>query len=119
DHSAIQHKHEHGAVDPKLLSFAQFERELAGERIRDKIAASKKKGVWMGGLPPLGYDVQGRKLEVNADEPRTVLHIFRRYVELRSVRVLKSKLEEGGIRRKGRMYGDGTRCGGQKFSRGA
>src|SRR5215471_15656271 len=59
-----------------LLSFAQFERELAGERIRDKIAASKKKGMWMGGLPPLGYDVQDRKLEVNEEEARTVLHIF-------------------------------------------
>src|SRR5262249_39542036 len=102
-----------------LLSFAQFERELAGERIRDKIAASKKKGMWMGGLPPLGYDVQGRKLVVNADEARTVLHIFRRYVELRSVRVLKTELEEAGIRSKRLIYGDGTRCGGQKFSRGA
>jgi site-specific DNA recombinase len=102
-----------------LLSFAQFERELAGERIRDKIAASKKKGMWMGGLPPLGYDVRGRKLVVNADEARTVLHIFRRYVELRSVRVLKAELEEAGIRSKRRIYGDGARCGGQKFSRGA
>ena len=62
-----------------LLSFAQFERELAGERIRDKIAASKKKGMWMGGLPPLGYDVKDRKLVVNEKEARTVLHIFRCY----------------------------------------
>jgi DNA invertase Pin-like site-specific DNA recombinase len=67
-----------------LLSFAQFERELAGERIRDKIAASKKKGMWMGGLPPLGYDVKDRKLLVNEEEARTVLPIFRRYLELKS-----------------------------------
>ena len=74
-----------------LLSFAQFERELAGERIRDKIAASKKKGMWMGGLPPLGYDVKDRKLVVNDDEARTVLHIFRCYLELKSVRALKTR----------------------------
>jgi site-specific DNA recombinase len=65
-----------------LLSFAQFEREVTGERIRDKIAASKKKGMWMGGLPSLGYDVQNRKLIVNDKEALTVLHIFRRYVAL-------------------------------------
>ena len=81
-----------------LLSFAQFEREVAGERIRDKIAASKKKGMWMGGLPPLGYDVQNRKLVVNEEEALTVLHIFRRYVELRSVRALRpnSMQQESG-----------------------
>ncbi len=102
-----------------LLSFAQFERELAGERIRDKIAASKKKGMWMGGLPPLGYDVKDRKLVVNEEEARTVLHIFRRYVELRSVRALKTELEEAGIRSKRRILADGTPYGGQKLSRGA
>jgi site-specific DNA recombinase len=102
-----------------LLSFAQFERELAGERIRDKIAASKKKGMWMGGLPPLGYDVKDRKLVVNAEEARTVLHIFRRYIELKSVRALKTELEEAGIRSKRRTYSYGTCCGGQKLSRGA
>jgi site-specific DNA recombinase len=91
-----------------LLSFAQFERELAGERIRDKIAASKKKGMWMGGLPPLGYEVDNRKLVVNEEEARTVIHIFRRYVELRSVRVLKTELEEAGIRSKRRTLTDGT-----------
>src|SRR5205807_5801927 len=62
-----------------LLSFAQFEREVTGERIRDKIAASKKKGMWMGGQPPLGYDVKDRKLVVNMQEAETVEHIFRRY----------------------------------------
>ena len=80
-----------------LLSFAQFEREVAGERIRDKIAASKKKGMWMGGLPSLGYDVQNRKLVVNEEEAGTVVHIFRRYVELRSVRVLQAELDAAGI----------------------
>jgi site-specific DNA recombinase len=72
-----------------LLSFAQFEREVTGERIRDKIAASKKKGMWMGGYPPLGYDVKDRKLIGNEAEAETVRHIFRRYQELRSVRLLK------------------------------
>ena len=80
-----------------LLSFAQFEREVAGERIRDKIAASKKKGMWMGGLPSLGYDVQNRKLVVNEEEALTVVHIFRRYVELRSVRALQAELDAAGI----------------------
>ena len=63
-----------------LLSFAQFEREVTGERIRDKIAASKKKGLWMGGLPSLGYDVKDRKLVVNEAEAETVRMIFRRYL---------------------------------------
>jgi site-specific DNA recombinase len=102
-----------------LLSFAQFERELAGERIRDKIAASKKKGMWMGGLPPLGYDIKDRKLVVNEEEARAVLHIFSRYAELRSVRVLKTELEEAGIRSKRRVLADGTHYGGQRLSRGA
>jgi DNA invertase Pin-like site-specific DNA recombinase len=69
-----------------LLSFAQFEREVTGERIRDKIAASKQKGMWMGGFPPLGYDVNDRKLVVNEAEAETVRHIFRRYAALGSVR---------------------------------
>ena len=102
-----------------LLSFAQFERELAGERIRDKIAASKKKGMWMGGLPSLGYDVQNRKLVVNEEEAGTVVHIFRRYVELRSVRVLQAELDAAEIRSKPRILADGTPFGGQKLSRGA
>ena len=98
---------------------AQFEREVAGERIRDKIAASKKKGMWMGGLPSLGYDVQDRKLVVNEEEAGTVVHIFRRYVELRSVRVLQAALDVAGIRSKRRILADGTPFGGQKLSRGA
>ena len=102
-----------------LLSFAQFEREVAGERIRDKIAASKKKGMWMGGLPSLGYDVQNRKLVVNEEEVLTVLHIFRRYVQLRSVRALQAELDAAGIRSKQRILANGTPYGGQKLSRGA
>src|SRR5688572_13681910 len=76
-----------------LLSFAQFEREVTGERIRDKIAASKKKGMWMGGQPSIGYDVKDRKLIVNTTEAETVRHIFRRYTELKSVRELKEDLD--------------------------
>src|SRR6202012_4191813 len=70
-----------------LLSFAQFEREVTGERIRDKIAASKRKGMWMGGLVPLGYDVRERHLVVNQDEAETVREIFVCYQELRCVRL--------------------------------
>jgi len=102
-----------------LLSFAQFEREVTGERIRDKIAASKKKGMWMGGLPSLGYDVKERKLVVNPAEAKTVRHIFQRYVELRSVRELKEELDAAGIVSKIRMASDGSRYGGQPLARGA
>ena len=76
-----------------LLSFAQFEREVTGERIRDKIAASKKKGMWIGGLPSLGYDVKDRRLVINEAEAKTVRHIFQRYTELKSVRLLKADLD--------------------------
>ncbi len=75
-----------------LLSFAQFEREVTGERIRDKIAASKKKGMWMGGPPPLGYDAVNRKLIVNSQEAETVRRTYRKYAELGSVRKLKEGL---------------------------
>jgi DNA invertase Pin-like site-specific DNA recombinase len=73
-----------------LLSFAQFEREIAGERIRDKIAASKRKGMWMGGNAPLGYDVKDRKLIVNETEASTVRWISQRYAELGSVSLLSA-----------------------------
>ncbi|MDX9821472.1 MAG: recombinase family protein [Syntrophales bacterium] len=85
-----------------LLSFAQFEREVTGERIRDKIAASKKKGMWMGGFIPLGYDLDNRKLAVNEEEARTVQYIYRRYLELGCVRLLKEDLDSRGIRSKAR-----------------
>jgi site-specific DNA recombinase len=99
-----------------LLSFAQFEREVIGERVRDKIAASKKKGMWMGGFPSLGYDVRDRKLVVNEHEAVTVLHIFRRYVELKSVHALQSELDSAGIKSKRRTRPDGSFYGGQKLS---
>ena len=99
-----------------LLSFAQFEREVIGERVRDKIAASKKKGMWMGGMPPLGYDAQNRKLVVNEDEARTVVDIYRRYLALNA---LREELAEVGIRSKRRMRPDGSGYGGQTLSRGA
>ena len=102
-----------------LLSFAQFEREVTGERIRDKIAASKKKGMWMGGQPSLGYDVKDRKLLVNEAEAATVRSIFRRYLELGTVRALRDDLAAGGVVSKRRTAADGSPYGGQKFSRGA
>ena len=80
-----------------LLSFAQFEREVTGERIRDKIAASKRKGMWMGGVPPLGYDIQDRNLVINRDEAAIVKLIYERYLELGSVRLLKGDLDRRGI----------------------
>jgi site-specific DNA recombinase len=102
-----------------LLSFAQFEREVTGERIRDKIAASKKKGMWMGGYPPLGYDAKDRKLVVNEPEAETVRYIFRRYQDLRSVRLLKEHLEAAGIISKQRTAADGRSYGGKPIARGA
>src|SRR5207253_5832760 len=80
-----------------LLSFAQFEREVTGERIRDKIAASKKKGMWMGGFPPLGYDILNRKLAVNEAEAGTLSSIFERFLELGSVRALATDLRQRNV----------------------
>ena len=100
---------QHGAADANvLLSFAQFEREVTGERIRDKIAASKKKGLWMGGQPSLGYDVRDRKLVVNEAEAETVRMIFRRYLDLGSVRELKAALDAEGVVSKHRTAADGS-----------
>lgn len=88
-----------------LLSFAQFEREVTGERIRDKIAASKKKGMWMGGPVPLGYKVEERNLLPNPDEVPTVQNIFARYLALGSVRALQQELNSQGIKtRSGSMF---------------
>ncbi|MGE0516355.1 MAG: recombinase family protein [Hyphomicrobiaceae bacterium] len=102
-----------------LLSFAQFEREIAGERIRDKIAASKAKGMWMGGNVPLGYDVKERKLIVNEAEAETVRMVFRRYAELGSVRLLGHELDRRGVVSKRRSGAGGVLAGGNRFSRGA
>ena len=80
-----------------LLSFAQFEREVTGERIRDKIAASKRKGMWMGGIPPIGYDVKDRRLVPNEREAKLVQHIFKRFVELGSTTKLVKELRLDGV----------------------
>ena len=86
-----------------LLTFAQFEREVTGERIRDKIAGSKQKGLRMGGLPPLGYDEIERKLVINHREAETVRHIYRCFAALGSVRALKAALDDEGIVSKSRV----------------
>jgi site-specific DNA recombinase len=102
-----------------LLSFAQFERELTGERIRDKVAASKKKGMWMGGMVPLGYDWVDRCLIINPSEAETVRGIFRQYLRLGSVVKLKDYLEQKKVRSKIRTSSDGRKYGGAAYSRGA
>lgn len=102
-----------------LLSFAQFEREVISERVRDKIAASKKKGMWMGGSVPLGYDVVDRKLVVNEKEAKQVNHIFERYLLHKCVRTLKFELDKAKIRSKERISKRSQqKLGGVKFSRG-
>src|SRR5262245_2047375 len=101
-----------------LLSFAQFEREVTGERIRDKIAASKKKGMWMGGLVPLGYDASGRALVVNPAEAETVRRIFALYRQFSCVRRVKEEADRLGLRTKRRTTTGGAERGGQSFSRG-
>lgn len=98
-----------------LLSFAQFEREVTGERIRDKIAASKRKGIWMGGPVPLGYDVLDRKLVVKENEAQLVRHIMRRYLALRSVRQLVEELDRNGHRTKVQKLKTGATRGGCSF----
>jgi site-specific DNA recombinase len=102
-----------------LLSFAQFEREVTGERIRDKIAASKRKGLWMGGTVPLGYDVVDRRLVINTREAETVRGIYKRYLEVASVRRLKQELDRKGVVSKRRLSRSGNQSGGRPFSRGA
>ena len=102
-----------------LLSFAQFEREVTGERIRDKFAASKRKGIWMGGNPPLGYDVSNRKLVVNSSEAETVRLIFQRYLDLGCVRLLCAYLKERCIVSKPRVFSTGKTRGGKPIERSA
>jgi DNA invertase Pin-like site-specific DNA recombinase len=84
-----------------LLSFAQFEREVTSERIRDKIAASKRKGLWVGGMAPLGYDTRDRKITVNEAEAECVRTIFRSYLKLGSLNLLMTDLRRRGIVTKG------------------
>ncbi|AUW59020.1 recombinase family protein [Sphingobium sp. SCG-1] len=102
-----------------LLSFAQFEREVTGERIRDKIAASKAKGMWMGGVIPLGYRLEDRKLHVEPDEANIVRLIFTRYLELGSALQLMTELRHQGIHGRMRINRHGRSYGGGAFSRGA
>lgn len=102
-----------------LLSFAQFEREVTGERIRDKIAASKRKGMWMGGMVPLGYDLKERKLVPNKTESLLVQRIFMRYLKLGCVIKLKAELDAQGVRSKVRSRKNSHRAGGTPYSRGA
>jgi DNA invertase Pin-like site-specific DNA recombinase len=99
-----------------LLSFAQFEREVTGERIRDKIAASKRKGMWMGGMVPLGYEPMNRSLVINEAEAETVRTIYRLYLELGCVRHLKAELDRLSLRSKVRQKGRNR--GGLPFTRG-
>ncbi|MEQ8656640.1 MAG: recombinase family protein [Hyphomicrobiales bacterium] len=99
-----------------LLSFAQFEREVAGERIRDKIAASKKRGMWMGGMPPLGYDIHNKQLVINQTESKTVQTLFESYVKLGTVAKLKATMDAQGVVSKVRTL-KGKPSGGTPISR--
>lgn len=101
-----------------LLSFAQFEREVTAERIRDKIAASKKKGLWMGGVVSLGYDVADRKLIVNSGEAETVRSLFHLYRSLGTVKAVKADADRLGLRTKARTPNNGSRAGGMPFTIG-
>ena len=101
-----------------LLSFAQFEREVTGERIRDKIAASKRKGLWMGGVVPLGYRVEARKLWVDEPEAVLVRRIFTRYLELGSLPALQRELREEGIRTRSRQLASGKLIGDVPLTNG-
>src|SRR5262245_2452688 len=102
-----------------LLSFAQFERELIGERVRDKIAASKRKGIWVGGPVPLGYASINKKLVVVPEEAEIVRSIFKRYLQLGSIGVLVQELDRTGIRTKRRAGAKGDMVGGFRFGVGA
>ena len=102
-----------------LLSFAQFERELIGERVRDKIAASKRKGIWVGGPVPLGYAVKDKKLVLVPAEAETVRTIFARYLELGSLRALADDLDRRGIHSRSRQLSTGRTVGGGRFGVGA
>jgi site-specific DNA recombinase len=101
-----------------LLSFAQFEREVTSERIRDKIAASKRKGLWVGGMAPLGYDTKDRRITLNEPEAATVRTIFRSYLKLGSLNLLMADLRKRGIVTKVRTLKTGETVGGIPFTRG-
>ena len=101
-----------------LLSFAQFEREVTAERIRDKVAASRKKGMWMGGVPPLGYDVDNRRLVPNPKEAKLIRHIFERFVELGSATKLVKELQLDGATSKAWTTQDGRVRDGKLIDKG-
>ena len=101
-----------------LLSFAQFEREVTGERIRDKVAASKKKGMWMGGPVPFGYSLEDRGLVLQPEEAANVRMIFARYAQLQSIAQLVDELADKGVRTKIRIYSSGRTIGGVPFTKG-
>lgn len=101
-----------------LLSFAQFEREVTAERIRDKIAASKRKGLWVGGMAPLGYDTKDRKITVNKVEAKRVREIFDSYLRLSGLNPLMTDLRERRIFTKVRVLKTGETVGGIPFTRG-
>jgi site-specific DNA recombinase len=101
-----------------LLSFAQFEREVTSERIRDKIGASKRRGLWVGGMVPLGYVSRDKKLLIEEHEGERVRTIFQRYIELGSIGLLLADLRERGIVTKVRQLSDGRTVGGIPFTRG-
>jgi DNA invertase Pin-like site-specific DNA recombinase len=101
-----------------LLSFAQFEREVTAERIRDKIAQSKARGMWMGGTPPIGYRADGRSLAIVEEDATLVRQIFNRYADLGNVRLLAEELEDAGVCTPVRQSGTGRAFGGRPFSRG-
>lgn len=101
-----------------LLSFAQFEREVTAERIRDKIAASKAKGMWMGGAPPLGYQPDGRSLAIVESEAVLIRRIFARYLDLGAVRLVAEELVRDAIKTPARIRVNGATLGGRSFSRG-
>ncbi len=101
-----------------LLSFAQFEREVTAERIRDKIAASKQRGMWMGGTPPIGYRPDGRSLAIVEEDAAIISHIFERYLQLGTVRALHAELVRDGVRQPRRSTAGGRKFGGTSFGRG-
>jgi len=110
-------------VDPPSLALAARETRSKTSQVKIPATAIATRAVTgrsnPGGLPALGYDVQNRKLVINEQDALTVCHIFRRYVQLRSVRALRAELDEKGVRSKRRIFADGTQVGGQRFSRGA
>ncbi|WP_171210388.1 MULTISPECIES: recombinase family protein [unclassified Ruegeria] len=101
-----------------LLSFAQFEREVAAERIRDKIAVSKRRGLWMGGNVPLGYQASGRTLKIDPEESKTVKALYDLYLEHGLIRLVKERADAMDLRSRRRVRGEGRVSGGLRFDRG-